>query len=296
MSKCGRLPDFIVVGSVKCGTTSLHYYLSQHPDVHVSRPKELNFFMGEEAATPTMPISKGTNWGRGINWYRSHFVTTKRVCGEISPGYVQANWLPLVVERMRLIIPEARILLLVREPLDRLWSHYLMERLNATSAPETFAEFVADPRYAVFRYFSDYGSQLKTILEYYPKASIHVVESAALDHDRERTLREIFQFLGVDPEFRSPAFQRRVFEGKRRRFPSTTGVRILQSSWLSTSKRLLPFTVYETLRNLALLPFSTAAPSRDLPAAVRQKLLEHFRQEVTLARQLSGLPLTSLEI
>jgi len=62
MNEHGRLPEFIVVGSAKCGTSSLHYYLDQHPEVHVSRPKELNFFVGDQS-----PAAQWTNWHRGVD-------------------------------------------------------------------------------------------------------------------------------------------------------------------------------------------------------------------------------------
>lgn len=295
----GRLPDFIVVGSAKCGTTSLHHYLSLHPDVHVSRPKELDFFVGDEpeGSDPQRrpPGPEWANWWRGVDWYRGHFVTTKRVCGEISPSYVQDTWLRQAVARMRRIVPHAKLLLLVRQPLRRLQSHFLMLRLEATIEPVSFAEFVTAERFAKYRRYSHYGSHLRAWLEHFPRESILIVESAALDEDRDRTLGKVFAFLGVDPEFRSPAFHRRLFEGRRRRFPSALGTRMLRSAPLAAARQLLPFTIYETVRHVALFPFTIPPPSLELPDAVAARLLEELRDEVALARRLSGLPLTSLE-
>jgi len=194
------------------------------------------------------------------------------------------------------VVPNARLVLLVRQPMDRLWSHYLMGRMNAYIPPLSFAEFAKDPWFAIYRGYSDYGTQLKTILDFYPRESVLVLESKALDHDRDETLTRVFEFLGIDPTFRSPSFERRLNESKRRRFPTATGYQILQSRWMEIARRRLPFTVQESLRNLVLLPFSEAVPSKELPPAVKQPLLEHYRREVDLARQLSGLPLPSLDV
>lgn len=295
----GRLPDFIVVGSAKCGTTSLHRYLSLHPDVHVSRPKELDFFVGEEPVASCSPLQphrpQQGNWWRGVDWYRSHFLSTKRACGEISPSYVEDCWLDRVVARMRCIVPRAKLLLLVRQPLARLRSHYLMLRHNAAIAPISFSDFATAERFASYRRFSHYGSHMKGLLEHFPRESILVVESAALDNDREQTLAKVFSFLGVDPAFRSTAFHQRLFEGGRRRFPSETGTRVLRSTPLRLAERLLPFTIYESVRQIMLLPFTAPPPSLELSDAVASRLREEFRAEVDLARRLSGLPLASLE-
>src|SRR6059058_6332030 len=71
----GALPNLIVIGAQKCGTSGLHYYLSLHPEVSMSRPKELNFFIVER------------NWPRGTEWYAAHFEPRAIVRGESSPNY-----------------------------------------------------------------------------------------------------------------------------------------------------------------------------------------------------------------
>jgi len=300
MTNTGRLPDFIAVGSIKCGTTSLHYYFSLHPEIHVSHPKELHFFVGEKQQEKKIPQIQSTtgwgNWGKGIDWYRRHFLTSRKVCGEISPGYVDRDWIQIVVGRMRQFVPGAKVLLLVRQPMDRLWSHYMMLRMQASIRPVSFDEFVLDPDYSRYRYYSWYGSQLKVLLQHYPSESIKIVETAALEKMREETLRDVFKFLGVDPAFRSEGFKKQMFEGKNRRFPSETGTRILKSPLMRWAENHLPFTVYEKARNLVLIPFSTDHPHRKLPADLEKELNLEFQREVTLLRQLSGLPLVSLEV
>jgi hypothetical protein len=68
------LPNLIIIGAPKCGTTSLHHYLSLHPQISMSREKELNFFIAER------------NWSKGIAWYAAQFAADNKVRGEASPG------------------------------------------------------------------------------------------------------------------------------------------------------------------------------------------------------------------
>src|SRR6059058_1737729 len=83
------LPNLLVIGGLKCGTTSLHHYLNLHPEVAMSRPKELNFFVAE------------LNWPLGRDWYAGHFEPGAPVRGESSPHYTNRPAFAGVSQRMR---------------------------------------------------------------------------------------------------------------------------------------------------------------------------------------------------
>lgn len=289
----GRLPDFVVVGSMKCGTTSLHHYLSRHPQIAVSWPKELRFFIGAE--TRRECDESGGNWWRGEGWYRRHFSVRKPVCGEVSPSYVGARWGTAAAERMKRMLPDALLILLVREPMARLRSHYLMRRQNADVGAMTFTEYVVHPDFATDVAYSDYGSQISRLFEFFPRQSLMVVESADLDSRRQQALGKIFAFLGVDPKVCSPGFRRRFLDGSRRRVPSPFGARILQSPLVRVSERILPFTLHEGVRDLLVRPFSIPRPDLSLPKEIDEALRARFHREAALARSLTGLPLSSLD-
>lgn len=89
------LPNLIVIGAQICGTTSLHYYLSLHPQVSMSKEKELLFFREEH------------NWPKGIAWYASHFHGKAKVHGESSPGYTNYPQFAGVPSRMYPVLPKA---------------------------------------------------------------------------------------------------------------------------------------------------------------------------------------------
>ena len=109
-----QLPNLIIIGSPKCGTTSLYYYLGLHPEIFMSREKELNFFMEER------------NWRRGLDWYRAQFETSRKVSvwGEASPGYTHHPVFQGVPQRMHSLVPGARLIQIVRDPMKRHLSHY----------------------------------------------------------------------------------------------------------------------------------------------------------------------------
>lgn len=116
------LPDFIIIGAQRSGTTSLFNYLSQHPEIHQSFPKEVHYF--------------SINYQKGLSWYRSHFPlsTLKRkaesvgsgkfVTGEATPYYLSHPHAP---RRASLVVPNALLIILLRDPVERAYSHYQHE-------------------------------------------------------------------------------------------------------------------------------------------------------------------------
>src|SRR3954452_11529156 len=141
------LPNLIVIGAAKCGTTSLHEYLTLHPDIAMSAQKELNFFTRED-------------WRSQVDWYAAQFADAQ-VRGESSPGYTLAPYLPSAAERMYELIPDARLVYLVRDPVDRAVANYtelVMHRLEARSIDDALTEFTAENPHLCG---SRYGSQVE---------------------------------------------------------------------------------------------------------------------------------------
>ena len=164
-SMAGALPTFIIIGAQKCGTTSLHTYLGLHPEIGVSREKELNFFLRPDGE-------------RDLDWYRSWFDPSKPVRGEASPGYTNHPLRPGVPERMHAVVPDARLIFVVRDPLKRALSqyrHYCADRREDRSAEEALGE--PGSKYVVR---SRYAFQLDRYLPIYPMERILVVQQERL--------------------------------------------------------------------------------------------------------------------
>lgn len=206
------MPNFVVIGAPKSGTTALHTYLRQHPEVFMSRRKEPNFF-----ATDGRPACFGGPWDAGILnrdviWrledYRRQFagVRGEKAIGEVSPRYIST---PGAAERLRRYIPEARIVAILRQPADRAWSQYWMHRRDGFEPCATLEEAIADePRRVAENWGSGrplergfYAAQLEPYLRLFPRERVAIYLYDDLVADPERLFRDLFSFLGVDPGF-----------------------------------------------------------------------------------------------
>ena len=280
-----RLPDFIVIGATKAGTTSLDFYLSLHPEIHMARPKEPRYFIDAKE-----PFGR---WVKGVDWYQGLFRTGKRLCGEASPAYTHAPSLSGVPERIARLVPNAKLIYLVREPMERMKSHYLMQ-CRQNGSLESLADFLSGNPESRCLLASCYGSQLERFLEYFPLEQVLVMESEELAGKRSRALRRIFEFLGAESNFSSLLFHHRRNVTAHQRIPNATGRRILDSRLMGWPKKNLPDVLFYHLRNLALLPCGAQPPSMELPEHMRRQIQDRFRAEVGKLRELSHQPLTSL--
>ena len=186
-----QLPNLIIIGSPKCGTTSLYYYLGLHPEIFMSREKELNFFMEER------------NWHRGLDWYQAQFETSRKVSvwGEASPGYTHHPVFQGVPQRMYSVVPGARLIQIVRDPMKRHLSHYFHQlRLGNIAAGRFDDDYIVMPSLQCL--------QLEQYLRYYKQEQILVLNQKELERNRAETLRRVFRFLEVDEFFESPKFSR----------------------------------------------------------------------------------------
>src|SRR3954447_8551846 len=107
------LPSFLVIGAKKAGSTSMHRYLASHPDVFMPAEKHLDFFSGE-------------TWERGVDWYAEQFAKGDRCAarGEASNSYAAHPVVQGVPARIASVVPDVRLVYVIREPIARITSHY----------------------------------------------------------------------------------------------------------------------------------------------------------------------------
>lgn len=178
------LPTFVVIGAAKSGTTSLTSYLRSHPDVFMSYNKEPHYFTRE--------------WDRGLEWYESLFTdgAKARAVGEASTSYTMAPQQPEAPRRMAELLPGARLIYLVRHPLERIRSQYAHNLDRALEARSLSEAIRTDPGYLDA---TRYDYQIRRFAEFFAPEQLHVVVSERLRSERESVLAEILQFVGVDP-------------------------------------------------------------------------------------------------
>jgi hypothetical protein len=275
----GALPNLIVIGGLKCGTTSLHHYLNLHPQIAMSRPKELNFFVVE------------LNWELGVDWYRSHFEADAPVRGETSPHYTNRPRFEGVAERMREVLgAEARVVYMVRHPIDRLLSHYL-HNVGGGYEERELPEAVADPGTAYVQR-GLYAFQLEPYLAAFDRERVLVISREELADERGATVRRVFEFAGVDPEFTSPEFDREWETGSGK---GSGGFRLMDRAVRLPGLRALdrnfdrlPERLRWVVERLVHDPDSGEAPKPELDPALRERLGGLFRDDVARLEELAG--------
>jgi hypothetical protein len=274
----GALPNLVVVGGLKCGTTSLHHYLNLHPEVEMSRPKELNFFVAE------------LNWPLGPDWYASHFSGRASVRGESSPHYTNRPRFEGVAERMRSVVADARLVYMVRDPIDRMLSHYL-HNVGGGYDDRTLADAFADPESAYVTR-SRYFFQLEPYLEEFGPERIEIVGREELKRDRPATMRRVFAFLGVDPGFSSEQFEREwetgTAKGRGRFRLMDRAVRLPGLRAVDRNFDRLPEPLRWLVERVVHDPGAGAAPKPEVPPPLRQQLADLFRDDVARLERVAG--------
>jgi hypothetical protein len=179
------LPTFIVIGAMKAGTTSLYHYLRHHDQIFMSQIKELDFF-----------VSEG-NWSRGLDWYRRQFHGAGgfRARGEASTLYTKWPEYQGVPERIAQLLPDVRLVYVVRDPIVRMRSHYQHRVMTGAETAPPDVALLENPTYLAC---SKYAMQIERYLDHFPREQIHIVTSEALRYDRRATVERVYDVLGVD--------------------------------------------------------------------------------------------------
>jgi len=209
------LPDFYIIGSAKCGTSSLYEYLSYHPAVQPAVTKEVHFF--------------DHYFERGLNWYKvcfplkldkffvKNFGKKKFITGEASPRYIDHPHTP---KRIKEITPDAKFIILLRNPIERAYSHYIMnvrQGIEPLSFEEAIdqqtkrtkdefkkmekAENYYSKPYFRFSYLERgiYISKLERWLKYFPKEQFCIIKSEDMFKDPNTIFNQILKFLELSP-------------------------------------------------------------------------------------------------
>jgi hypothetical protein len=214
------LPDFIIIGAAKGGTTSLFNYLVEHPQVAEPLKKEVHYF--------------DRNFHRGVNWYRMHFPTSaymethsngsKFVTGEASPYYLSH---PLAAIRMKELLPQVKMIALLRNPIDRAISNYQhmvrlgIEKESLERALELEQERTEGEREKLlssntlysfnhhhFSYLARglYATELEPWFAHFPKEQFLINSSEAFYENPAQVFNQSLEFIGIGP-WQPPQFK-----------------------------------------------------------------------------------------
>jgi Sulfotransferase family len=264
---------------MKGGTTSLYRYLRQHPDVFMPNRKELNFFL-DSYDGPAIDPPEERNWRRGIAWYARQFgeVEHERAVGEASPNYSRYPTYPGVPERMAMVVPGATLIYLVRNPIDRVRSHYLHDVANGREQQPFDVAVRRDERYLAP---SQYARQVDEYLRFFSFERILLLDADDLRNRRADTVRRVLDFIGVDID--APL----RLEGESNRSNNKLArSRLVTSVRRSRYRRIVPKVVRSRLRQLTAQPLDTSKFSIDVET--RDFLRKAFTSDVRRLAELTG--------
>lgn len=181
----GRAPvDFVVIGAMRAGTTTLHTLLARHGAISMSRDKETDFFIAEK------------NFGRGLGWYEGQFDPARPLRGEASPNYSKSRDFPGVPARLATYAPDARLIYVVRDPVARAVSQYghSWNMGQPLAAPDALA---ADDEYLSLIDISSYAHQLEAWRAHFRDEQILIVDFDALTSQPQAQIDRILAHVGA---------------------------------------------------------------------------------------------------
>jgi Sulfotransferase family len=205
------LPTLVVIGAMKCGTTAVHSHLHKHPGIAMAPDKELNFFFGPERPAPE-PFDqwwRSGQWHRGPEWYAARFEPSASVRGETSPGYTDPSH-PDVAARMQSLLPDVRLVYLVRDPVERAasqWAHHVRDGTESRALEEALLD--PDSQYLDR---SRYHRRARPFLQAFDAEQLLVVVQERLLADPRGELRRVFDHVGADPDYWDHAMSGREHE------------------------------------------------------------------------------------
>ena len=283
------LPTFVVIGAAKAGTTAMYWYLNEHPEVFMSPVKETNFFayglddkgrlLYGDPELHRFPV-------RSLEHYERLFAGARgqRALGEASPIYLEC---PQSAGRIRALLPDARIICFLREPVDRAYSDYLMYLRTRGRRLDPARDLTVDEAWAQpgshWMQISTYHEALSRYFDRFPSEQIHVFLFDDLRADAMGCVRDVYRSVGVDPTFTPDLDTPHNIGG----MPSNRALeRIFTSRTLKRMlEPLIPRRAADMARRLRTRNLMKAPP---LPEELKVELAEHFRDDIERTSALIG--------
>ncbi|ADE16362.1 sulfotransferase [Nitrosococcus halophilus Nc 4] len=267
------LPAFIIIGTMKGGTSSLYHYLDKHPDIGMSSIKETDFFRTNE------------DYAKGIEWYKNLFDKKAKILGEASPNYTKRHLFPGVPERMYAVLPRVKLIYLLRDPIERIVSHYIHSYSHRRER-SSFIEAITKPNNN-YILTSKYFYQLQVFIERFSSENILLIESEELRKNTDKVINIILEFIGADLCFHSHFFEKHFHQSSEKlRRPSIV---LYASRYIKNAKarKVLTF----------LLPLLPKKKGLIEPPVIstenRNILIEHLSPDIEKLRAYSGLSFSS---
>jgi len=275
--------DFVGIGASKSGTTWLGHALEEHPQICVSEPKEVHFFNDRLAFRTFLK----PHYRRGIRWYRKFFnhCTSDKLKGEITNHY---GLDPVAAQRIKELNPHIKIMLCMRNPVDRIWSHYQFAKYFEGKEDRPIEKAIREEEEYIL--MSKYYNMISLYLRYFSKEQFFFIWFEDIQKRPGELLSEVFSFLGVDPTFR-PATM----------YKKSNPARISRITSLQTMIRRINYVLIaiglsgmiKRLKMAGLGDFVLKVNSRPLektsiPDHIKNYIIDQVREDVHQLEKLTG--------
>lgn len=276
------MPTFLGIGAQKCASSWLHQVIASHPAVNVPAVKEVNFF--------------SYHFDHGYQWYERQFHASDAVTqlGEVSPSYFYDLAAPARVREYR---PDMKILLALRDPVERALSNHRHElRVGHMLGDDRSFEagLVNNPMYVEQGF---YAKHLENWLRYFPREQVLILLVEDISNDPLRVATDIYRFLGIDESIHPAAIADRRNQSVESRFPTLLRIKkriydVTRSpglGWLwSLASGVGLRRLYRKLNNA-----STSGQMQSMDSATAAELRERFREDTERLEQILGRDLES---
>lgn len=287
------LPNFVIIGAAKAGTTALYWYLAEHPEIFMSPMKETNYLAyGVDASGALLYGDPELHKFRirTLDEYEALFEEAGNAAavGEASPIYLEC---PQTAERIKTVLHEARVICGLRDPVDRAYSDYQMYLRNRGMSLDPARDLVPDAAWAQpgshWMRIGRYHEMLSRFYDRIPGEQIHVYLFDEMKEDTLTVVQGIYRFLGVDSSYVPDLDTPHNVGG----MPERLGVeRLLTSKRLrSLAEPLVPKSVADLARRVRTANLERP-PS--LPEEMRRRMLDYFEDDIIQAQSLLGLDLS----
>lgn len=291
-------PSFLVVGAAKAGTTALHEYLSQHPQIHVPARQEPSFFAFEGQRLDFRgphgtAASVNSTTVRSASEYDALFADADdaTASGEVSPVYLYWRG---TAERIHARVPSVRLCVLLRHPVDRAFSAFMhAHRENKEPLADFRAALAAEPerieeRWGFLWRYADmgcYAAQLRRYLRVFPRDQVMVALYDDLQADPIALCQRVYRFIGVDPTFRPDVSVRHNMSGVPRS-PLLQSLLRRNGPLAGAARTVAPLVGRQRLRRAQVRATSRNLQRRHLPTEQRTELVERFRGDIEAVERL----------
>jgi hypothetical protein len=280
-----NLPDFIIVGVAKAGTTALYEYLNEHPEVYMSPIKETNYFAYEGKNTKTF-LGEVPNLNfpiRTISEYKNLFFKTngKLAVGEASPIYFESKSAPIKIKKT---IPKAKIIIILRNPAERAFSDYMMAVKDGIDRKNIQQALNAESHYVQVGF---YFNKIKRYLDLFNKENIFLGMYEDFKENNKTFIKKLYQFVGVESSY-TPLLSVKHNVGG---FPKS----ILISTLLGVIRKplimnMVPEKIVGYGRAIKRL---NTGERRELPIEIRKSLNQIYRNDILKVQDLTKIDLKS---